>query len=229
MIIKASGRSALILAAGLFVCCAGPSLAATDADDSTANSTSENAAAAPVALHKNLRHGAHHRKKLRAPQIPQDRVEACRRQQSRRDRCRCREQCALVGASALGRQCQRAAGLPRHAGRYRRGDGGASRAIFCKPRPTIRLTPKPTIGPWSSPRTSSTMSIARLHEGNAPAADAVVASADPPAAPVATSQRKLHLGRDLPDRENLHRLWRTADDGLGRAHVHGVRYRRHPG
>jgi hypothetical protein len=60
MIIKASGRAALILAAGLFVCFAGQSQAATSADETAAGS--EKAAGAPIALHKNLRHGWHHRK-----------------------------------------------------------------------------------------------------------------------------------------------------------------------
>jgi hypothetical protein len=60
MTIQASGRSALILATGLFVCFACPSQAATGAEEATANSKSENAAAAPVALHKNLRHGSRH-------------------------------------------------------------------------------------------------------------------------------------------------------------------------
>ena len=35
-------------------------------------------------------------------------------------------------------------------------------------------------------------------------------------------ERKLHLGPDLADRKDLHRLRRIADDGLRRAHVHGV-------
>jgi hypothetical protein len=61
MIIKASGRSALILLTGLFVCFAAPSQAATSADDAAA-SRSEKAAGAPIALHKNLGHGWHHRK-----------------------------------------------------------------------------------------------------------------------------------------------------------------------
>jgi len=52
MIIKASGRSALILATGLFVCFAGPSQAAPGDDTSTANSTSQKAVGAPVALNK---------------------------------------------------------------------------------------------------------------------------------------------------------------------------------
>jgi hypothetical protein len=59
MIIKAGGRSALVLATGLFVFFSGPSQAATTADDST----SPNAAATPVTPHKNLRHGLHHWKR----------------------------------------------------------------------------------------------------------------------------------------------------------------------
>jgi hypothetical protein len=64
MIIKASGRSALILAAGLFVCFAGPSQAAPGASDATASSKSDAAAGAPIALNKFAKHGAHHFKKL---------------------------------------------------------------------------------------------------------------------------------------------------------------------
>jgi hypothetical protein len=64
MTIKASGRAALILAAGLFVCFAGPSQAATGANDAAASSKSDAAAGAPVALNKYAKHGAHHLKKL---------------------------------------------------------------------------------------------------------------------------------------------------------------------
>jgi hypothetical protein len=59
MIIKASGRSALILATGLFVCFAGPSQAA-GATDPAASGT----AGAPIALNKYAKHTAHHAKKL---------------------------------------------------------------------------------------------------------------------------------------------------------------------
>jgi len=62
MIIKASGRSALLLAAGLFVCFAGPSQAAAGAEDAAAAATSETAGA-PIALHKYARHGSRHLKK----------------------------------------------------------------------------------------------------------------------------------------------------------------------
>ena len=59
MNIKASGRSALILATGLFVCFAGPSQAA-GATDPAASAT----AGAPIALNKYAKHTAHHGKKV---------------------------------------------------------------------------------------------------------------------------------------------------------------------
>jgi hypothetical protein len=57
MIIKASGRSALILAAGLFVGLASPAMAA-DGDDSAADAASD----APATLHKTVGHASHHRR-----------------------------------------------------------------------------------------------------------------------------------------------------------------------
>jgi hypothetical protein len=63
MIIKASGRSALIFAAGVFVLLASTAMAATDGDDSTANSKSDNQTAAPATTHKTFRHASHHRKR----------------------------------------------------------------------------------------------------------------------------------------------------------------------
>jgi hypothetical protein len=60
MKIKANGRSALILATGLFVCFAAPSQAAAGADN--ANAKSENAAGAPLVLTKNLKQRSHQRK-----------------------------------------------------------------------------------------------------------------------------------------------------------------------
>ena len=59
MTIKASGRSALILAAGLFVCFAGPSQAApASADNAAASSKPETAAGAPIALSKYTKHAS---------------------------------------------------------------------------------------------------------------------------------------------------------------------------
>ena len=58
MTIKASGRSALIVVTGFFVCLAGPSYATASADNAATSSKSENAA--PVAAKKYARHGVRH-------------------------------------------------------------------------------------------------------------------------------------------------------------------------
>ena len=60
MKIKASGHSALILATGLFVCFAGPSQAATSADNAAASTKSEDTVGAPVAPKKSAKHGSRH-------------------------------------------------------------------------------------------------------------------------------------------------------------------------
>jgi hypothetical protein len=62
MTINASGRSALILAAGFIVCFAGPSHAAAGATNAAAGAKSETAEA-PVALDKYAKHSARHWKK----------------------------------------------------------------------------------------------------------------------------------------------------------------------
>jgi hypothetical protein len=63
MTIKANGRSALILAAGFWVCFAGPSQAApASADNTAASSKSETAAGAPIALNKYTKQASRHGK-----------------------------------------------------------------------------------------------------------------------------------------------------------------------
>jgi hypothetical protein len=62
MTIKASGRSALILATGLFVCFAGPSQAEPGVDVAV-SSKPESAPGAPMALNKYVNRGAHHAKR----------------------------------------------------------------------------------------------------------------------------------------------------------------------
>jgi hypothetical protein len=57
MIVKASARATMILSAGLLVFIPGSSPAATGGNDSTADTALQNAAAAPVSLHK---HGLRH-------------------------------------------------------------------------------------------------------------------------------------------------------------------------
>jgi hypothetical protein len=59
MNIKASGRSALIIAAGFWVCVSGPLQAAEDADGGVTASTTESAAGPPVALNKFTKKSRH--------------------------------------------------------------------------------------------------------------------------------------------------------------------------
>ena len=66
MIIKASGRLALVLAAGLLL--ASPVQAASDGDDSTSDSKSDSTAA-PV-THRTFRHASHHRRHYAHHGIP---------------------------------------------------------------------------------------------------------------------------------------------------------------
>jgi hypothetical protein len=79
MIVKATGRSALILATGFFVCLAGPSQAAAGTDNTTASPKSENAA--PVVLSKftkpSARHGKNyaHRKSSKLAEKPSDKKD----------------------------------------------------------------------------------------------------------------------------------------------------------
>lgn len=61
MIIKVSGRAALILAAGLFVLLASPVMAATDGDEAAVNAKSDNSTAAPD-THRTYRHASHQRR-----------------------------------------------------------------------------------------------------------------------------------------------------------------------
>jgi len=60
MNIKASGRSALIIAAGFLLCLSGPLQAAEDADGGVSASKAESAAGAPVALNKFAKHKSGH-------------------------------------------------------------------------------------------------------------------------------------------------------------------------
>src|SRR5467141_2377079 len=59
MNIKASGRSALIIAAGFWVCFASPLQAAEDADGGVTASKAESVAGPPVALNKFARKSRH--------------------------------------------------------------------------------------------------------------------------------------------------------------------------
>jgi len=89
MMIKATGRSALILATGIFVCLAGPSQAATGTDTTAASAKPESSA--PVALSKYAKHSAHpgksyaHRKSSTVAQKPSDKKDLDKKDLDKKD------------------------------------------------------------------------------------------------------------------------------------------------
>jgi hypothetical protein len=89
MMIKATGRSALILATGIFVCLAGPSQAAVGTDTTTAGAKPESPA--PVVLSKYAKHSAHHgksyahRKSSTVAQKPSDKKDADQKDLDKKD------------------------------------------------------------------------------------------------------------------------------------------------
>ncbi len=213
MTIKANGRLALMLAAGLFVCLAGPSQAATGADNAAAGSKTERASRAAGALHKHVRHGSRHWKSYAHRKSGRVALKSDDGARS-----------SVIPPSVANANAQWPPPIPRPA-KPKRCPHAPTRS--CRPRRPIRPKPSRPPTPRWSPPISSTMSIARCTE---PAArrdhgDGFGRGAchRPHGACVGKQQRKLHLGPDLPDRKDLHRLRRAADDGLRRAHVHGVR------
>ena len=96
MNIKASGRSALIIAAGFWLCFSGPLQAAEDADGGVSASKAESAAGAPVALSKftkKARHWKHvssHRKSVKVASKTSTESKASRERSRLRKRKRSR-------------------------------------------------------------------------------------------------------------------------------------------
>jgi hypothetical protein len=89
MMIKATGRSALILATGIFVCLAGPSQAAAGTDNTAASAKPESSA--PVVLSKYAKHSAFHgksyahRKSSMVAQKPSDKKDLDQKDSDKKD------------------------------------------------------------------------------------------------------------------------------------------------
>ena len=117
------------------------------------------------------------------------------------------------------RRCQRrtsAIDRQRHAA-CRRADqrrGGHSAVGRCCARRTGQLRPTPMRQPGLHGRRGSAQRC-RPDAARATATAAPTTTASSPR-PAQHDRRKLRLGRDFPDRKNLHRVRRAADDGFGR-------------
>jgi len=187
MRIKASGRSALILATGIFVCFAGPSQVAAGTDDATADSRSKAAAGTPIALHKNLRHGWHHSKHHAQGRFHRVALKTASHKKAAATEVAADNSEAL---SYLPLSVANANAQLLFAGK----SSGDIKAMPAWTNDPLQAVPE---NPAEGKPDNETLIVAAdqlndvdraLHESNPPAA--AMASADPPAAPVAASSQE---------------------------------------
>ncbi len=192
MNIKANGRSALILATGLFVCFAGPSQAAAGADNATATSKSGNAAAAPLALDKNLKRPTGKATRTANP------ARLRRNPPRTRNLPRTRKPLHLTSPPTMAaRRPPFRHRWPTPTRNCRPPTRRPATPRRCRREPTISLQADGPAGAKADNGTGDgTQLVAAdqlndvdraLHEGNPPPAPVVLASADPRAAPVLAS------------------------------------------
>jgi hypothetical protein len=163
MTIKASGRSALILATGLWVCFAGPSQAAAGADG----------AAAPVALNKSNKHSAHHWKKVAHRKSGKVALKSSAPKKAADVAERDGDKSSTLPPRVANANAQLAsADTP----------GGPAKAMSARANTILRATETQIV----SADQLNDVDLA-LHESTAPAPALTVASADVPVAPVMAS------------------------------------------
>ena len=237
MKIKGNGRSALILVAGLWVCFAGPSPAAAGNDATTASST----AGAPIALNKYTRHGsrhwrryAHHRSSKVALKSTDDKDDkkaaATDVTATDADKSTPPPSSSEIPPTVANAKAELAASNSP--------TSDAAQAMSVRANNIVQNAPN---NPADAQPAAESQVVApdqlndvdrALHEANAPATAAPLADGRGRAAcglrhgagggRQRCQQQRRHLGQNLADRKDLHRIWRAADDGLRCAHVHGM-------
>ena len=179
MIVKASGRSALILATGLFVCFAGPSQAA-GTDGTTASTKPENAA--PVALSKYTKHSARHGKSYAHRKSSKLALKSSDKKDAATDAAADNsDNSSAIPPVVANANAQMASDVP----------GGNARAMSARASDILQGVPA---NPADAQITTQVVAADQLndvdralHDGNPPATVLAMASADPPAAPVMAS------------------------------------------
>jgi hypothetical protein len=216
MTVKASGRSALILATGLFVCFAGPS-PATAAGTDRAAATSKSDSATPK---KYVRQGARHAKRYarRSGKVASKPAET--RKAAEKDVADASTDSTLtIPASVANANAQLASA---------EAPAGSAQAMTEKAN-TILLAAADKPAEAQPDRPGGFLRSAQRRRSGPAAepghADGGDGGAQTRGAGAGFQQSEFDLGRDLADRKDLHRLRCTADDGFRRAHVHGVRCR----
>jgi hypothetical protein len=178
MTIKASGRSALILATGLFVCFAAPSQAA-GTDGTTASPKPESAA--PVALSKYTKHSARHGKSYAHRKSSKLAVKSSDKKDAAPDVAADNSDNSSIPPVVANANAQMAADVP----------GGNAKAMSARANDIVQGAPA---NPADAQITTQVVAADQLndvdralHEGNPPATVLAMASADTPAAPVMAS------------------------------------------
>jgi hypothetical protein len=188
MNIKGNGRSALILAAGLWICFAGPSQAVAATNTTAASS----AAGAPVALNKYTRHGsrhwrryAHHRSSKVALKSTDDKddAKAADVAADNADKSSTPPPSSEIPPTVANANAQLAASNAP--------SGDAAQAMSARANNIVQNVPNNPAD--TQPPTESQVVAAdqlnevdrALHEGNPPAAPLAIATAEPPAASAA--------------------------------------------
>jgi hypothetical protein len=181
MNIKASGRSALILATGLFVCFAAPSQAA-GTDSTTASSNPESAAAAPVVLSKYAKHSTHHGKNYAQRKSSKLALKSTSKKDAPADVAADNsDKSSAIPPSVANANAEMAtADVP----------GGNAKAMSARANDILQTAPADALA------TADTRVVAAdqlndvdraLHQGSPPTTTLAMASADTPAAPVMAS------------------------------------------
>ena len=219
MIVKASGRSALIFATGLFVCFAGPSPVSGSQQrqrgrhleigqhDVAANPQAERASL--ETLRAQVRQGRHRNPPTAKKAAEKDVADASGDMRPRFPPSVANANAQLTSADA-----------PRQ-----------RQAMTAKASMILLAAADKPAGQRRSRLRRGVVSSDQLNDVDralqkTPATQTVAMAAAKPRlrTPVmASSNESFHLGSDLADRKDLHRLRRIADDGLRRPHVHGVR------
>ena len=216
MTIKASGRSALILATGLLVFCAGSSQAAPGA---AASAKSETAAGASAETKKYTRQGSRHGKKYAQRKSGKAALKSSTGKKATEIADDDTGRSTTIPPSVANANAQLASA---------EAPADSARAMSAKAN-TMLLAAADKAGDTRIVAADQPNNVDRTLQDNQAACPdpddgrGVPRTGDARRAGGGEKQRKLRLGPDLLDRQDLHRLRRAADDGLRGAHVHGVR------
>jgi hypothetical protein len=185
MTIKASGRSALILATGLFVCFAGPSQAAATADGTAASSKS--ASSKPDSAAEASKHASRHGKKIAHRRSGKMALKSVTPRKAADVAADDGEDSAALPASVANANAQLASTDPQ---------SGSAKTMIARANALLQAAPDNSANAQPAAETQIVTAdqlndVDRaLRDGKEPAATQAMASADVPALPVTASSHE---------------------------------------